>query len=102
MSLSPAKVRTLVQGRRRGSKYLAKLKQAHHRTLITILVGNNFVNIAAASLTTVLFTEIFDSSAVGYSTGILTVIVLIFGEIVPKSFATTYSERLSLLLAFPL
>jgi putative hemolysin len=102
MSLSPAKVRTLVEGRRKGSKYLAKLKHEHHRTLITILVGNNFVNIAAASLTTVLFTEMFDSSAVGYSTGILTIVVLIFGEIVPKSFATTYSEKLSLILAPPL
>ncbi|MFT7184506.1 MAG: putative hemolysin [Oceanicoccus sp.] len=102
MSLSPAKVRTLVEGRRKGSKYLAKLKHEHHRTLITILVGNNFVNIAAASLTTVLFTETFGSSAVGMATGILTMVVLVFGEILPKSFATTYAERMSLILAPPL
>jgi len=102
MSLTPAKVRTLIDGRRKGSKYLAKLKHEHHRTLITILVGNNFVNIMAASLTTVLFTQMFDSSAVGLATGILTIIVLIFGEIVPKSFATTYAERFSLIISAPL
>jgi len=102
MSLSPAKVRTLVDGRRKGSKYLAKLKHEHHRTLITILVGNNFVNIAAASLTTVLFTQMFASSGVGLATGVLTIVVLIFGEIVPKSFATTYAVKISLILAAPL
>lgn len=102
MSLTPAKVRTLVSGHRKGAKFLAKLKHAHHRTLITILVGNNFVNISAASLTTVFVTAWFDSSAVGWATGLLTIVVLIFGEIVPKSFATTYSERIALTLSFPL
>ena len=97
MSISPAKVRTLVEAGKPGSKYLAKLKHEHHKTLITILVGNNFVNIAAASLTTLLMTEYFDSAAVGIATGVLTVVILIFGEIVPKSLATTYAKRLSLL-----
>ncbi len=102
MTLSPAKVRTLLERGKKGSVYLTKLKQSHHRTLIAILLGNNFVNIAAASLTTVLFSQIFDSSAVGMATGILTIVVLIFGEIVPKSFATTYAERISLMIAPPL
>jgi len=99
MSISPAKVRTLVEAGKPGSKYLAKLKHEHHKTLITILVGNNFVNIAAASLTTLLMTEYFDSAAVGIATGVLTVVILIFGEIVPKSLATTYAKRPSLFVS---
>ena len=74
----------------------------HHRTLITILVGNNFVNIAAAALTTVIVTERYGSTAVGAATGILTLLVLIFGEIVPKSLATAYTKQLSLIFAPPL
>jgi putative hemolysin len=99
MTVTPAKVRTLVEAKKPGSKYLAKLKQNHHKTLITILVGNNFVNIAAASLTTVVMTEYFDSAAVGIATGVLTLVILIFGEVVPKSLATTYAKQLSLFVA---
>lgn len=102
MSISPAKVRTLAEAKQPGSWYLTRLKQNHHRTLITILVGNNLVNIAAASLTTVVMTEKFGSAAVGIATGVLTLVVLIFGEIVPKSLATTYAKRISLTVSPPL
>lgn len=102
VSLSPAKVRTLVESHKPGSASLARLKQQHHRTLITILVGNNFVNIAAAALTTVMVTEQYGSTAVGIATGVLTLLVLIFGEIIPKSLATSYSRQFSLIFAPPL
>ena len=102
MTISPAKVRTLVEAGRPGSKYLAKLKQHHHKTLITILIGNNLVNIGAAAVTTAVMTEYFESAAVGITTGILTLVVLVFGEVVPKSLATTYAKRLSLIVAPPL
>ena len=98
-SLTPAKVRTLVEAKRPGSKYLSKLRKDFHKTLITILVGNNFVNILAASMTTVVMTDIFGSAAVGLATGVLTLIILIFGEVVPKSLATTYAKSFALFVA---
>ncbi len=93
MTITPAKVRTLVEAGMPGASYLAKLKAHNHRTLITILVGNNLVNIAAASLTTAVMTERFGSAAVGIATGLLTLVVLVFGEVVPKSLATTYAKQ---------
>lgn len=102
VSISPARVRTLVESKKPGSKYLANLKHNHHKTLITILVGNNLVNIAAAAVTTAAATEHYGSAVVGIVTGVLTLIVLIFGEIVPKSLATNHAKRLSLIFAPPL
>jgi len=99
MTLTPAKVRMLLEAGKPGAGYLAKLKKHHHKTLITILVGNNFVNIAASALTAVYVTERFNSSAVGIATGVLTAIVLIFGEIFPKTLATSYAKRFALISA---
>ncbi|MBT5517014.1 HlyC/CorC family transporter [Candidatus Peregrinibacteria bacterium] len=99
MTITPAKVRTLVDSKKPGSKYLALLKKHHHKTLISILIGNNLVNITAASLTTLLMTDYYGSAAVGVATGLLTIVVLIFGEVIPKSLATTYANKLSLLVA---
>ncbi len=96
MSVSPAKVRALYDAKVPGSWYLAKLKEHHHRTLITILVGSNVVNIAAAALTTVVMTHYFGSAGVGIATGVLTLLVLVFGEVVPKSIATIYAKQISL------
>lgn len=102
MTLTPAKVRTLSEAKASGSWYLTKLKKHHHQTLITILVGNNFVNIAASAMTTVMMTDIFGSAAVGIVTGVLTLIILVFGEVLPKSLATTYAKQVALTLAPPL
>lgn len=63
--------------------------------LATILVGNNIVNILASSLTTVMATRIMQNNAVGAATGIVTIIILIFGEAIPKSFARTHADKLS-------
>ncbi len=102
ISLTPAQVRTLVEAGKPGAGYLAKLKQHHHKTLILILVWNNFVNIAASALTTVYMTERFASAGVGIATGTLTFFILIFGEILPKSLATAYPKKISQLVAGPL
>ena len=68
------------------------------KVLTTILVFNNTVNIFASALTTDLATRWFESSAVGIATGITTFLVLIFGEIIPKSFAKVHAERIALLV----
>jgi Mg2+/Co2+ transporter CorB len=67
--------------------------------LIAILIGNNLVNISASAIATVIATRTLGSIGPGISVGVLTVLVLIFGEITPKSLATRYSERISLVVS---
>lgn len=89
------------QGDKRAEKAL-KIANSFEDALTTVLVGNNIVNITMASVSTVLFTTLFGSGAVGISTAVTTVLVLIFGEILPKSYAKENAERLSLFFAGPL
>lgn len=101
-SLNPIKVKTLVKQRKKGAKTLARLKEKSERTIITILIGNNIVNVASASLATLVATEQFGSSGLGIATGVMTLIILVFGEITPKTLATTHAERVSLVIARPI
>lgn len=77
-------------------KALSFMIERPSEILTTILVGNNVVNIFASSLTTVLATRIFKEDAIGIAVGATTFIILIFGEIIPKTFARTHAENLSL------
>lgn len=75
------------------------------RWLITILIGNNFVNIAAASLATLLVQEVVKGTAgqvVGIATGVMTFVILIFGEILPKSYCQHHAEEISIKVARPI
>jgi len=101
-SLNAIKVKTLVKQRKKGAKTLAKLKERAEKTIITILIGNNIVNVASASLATYVATEKFGSSGLGIATGVMTLIILVFGEITPKTLATTHAEKISLAIAKPL
>jgi putative hemolysin len=96
-SVTKLKVETLVRNKKKLSKLLKHLKERPHKLLITILIGNNIVNIGAASLATVVFTDIFGSSGVGIATGIMTFLILVFGEITPKTIATQHSVKISLI-----
>ena len=102
MSLNSIKVKALVKQKRKGADTLEKIKSNTHRLLITILVGNNLVNIGAASLATVAFMNLFGSKGVGIATGVMTFLILIFGEITPKTFAANNAERISLIIAKPI
>jgi len=102
MSINQIKVKSLVKQRKKGAAVLYRLKQKPHKLIITILIGNNLVNIGAASFATVMFTELFGSSGVGIATGIMTFLILVFGEITPKTFASQNAERISLLVARPI
>lgn len=82
------------QGNRTAAKIL-KLIENPSKMISAILIGNNIVNISASALATTVTTELFGSSFVGVSTGILTLVVLLFGEITPKSLATLYNEKIS-------
>lgn len=66
------------------------------KLLSTILIGNNIVNISASSLATTLTMRLFGNTAVSISTGIITLLVLIFGEITPKTLATVHAEKMAL------
>ena len=72
------------------------------KALTAILIGNNVVNILSSALATVLFTKHLGSSSVGAATLVMTVLVLIFGEIIPKSLAKENSESFSIFMAAPL
>ncbi len=101
-SLSDIKLKKMVSRKEKNAKLVAKLKSNPQRLLITILIGNNVVNIAAASLATVIVAGIFNSSVVGITTGVMTLIILIFGEITPKSLSIKYNEKVCRLVAKPL
>ncbi|MFA6458371.1 MAG: hemolysin family protein [Patescibacteria group bacterium] len=102
VSLSPAKVKVLAERKSRASKLVVALKSRPQRLLATVLLGNNLVNILASGLATVVATEMFGSFGLGIATGLMTFLILIFGEIFPKAFAQKYAENVALFSAFPL
>lgn len=79
-----------------------RLANKFDEVLTAVLIGNNIVNIATSSLSTLLFVSIFGDGGAGISTVIITVLVLIFGEVLPKSYAKRNAEKLALLFAKPL
>lgn len=101
-SLGKAHLLTMVESGVRGARTVARLKENPERLLVTILIGNNVVNIGAASVATALAIRLFGSFGIGLATGVMTLLILIFGEIMPKSFAYKWSGRISLLGARPL
>jgi putative hemolysin len=98
-SVGEARVRALEEEGRRGSVALALLKSNPERLLATILIGNNIVNIGAASFATAVALDAFGSQGVAYATGFMTLLVLIFGEITPKGFASANNVSVSLAVA---
>ncbi len=94
-----ARAESLYKEGRRGAHALYILKKDPSRMLITILIGNNVVNIAASAIATVIATDYFGETGPGIAVGVLTIVILIFGEITPKSLATRFSERISLAIA---
>jgi CBS domain containing-hemolysin-like protein len=88
ISITKARVRTLVNDNKPGSMALATLKENPDHFLITILIGNTIMNIAAAAIATAIAISVFGSIGVGIATGFVVIVLLIFGEIGPKIYAT--------------
>lgn len=99
VSLERGQLRRLVNEKRSGSNSLAKLKSNPKRMLITILLGVNLANIGAAAIATDVATGIFGSLGLGIATGVMTFILLVFGDITPKAYCYAHSEKISLKFA---
>ena len=96
MSLNRYRLKHLVKENDKGAIRADKLLKRPDRLLGVILIGNNFVNILAASLTTVLCLNLFGDSGVVIGSIVLTLIILVFAEITPKTFAALNSEKVAL------
>ena len=96
MALNKYRLKHLIKQNSRSAKRADKLLQRPDRLLGVILIGNNFVNILAAALTTILCLELFGNSGVFIGSIILTIIILIFAEVTPKTFAAKNAEAIAL------
>lgn len=101
-SLSPAKTKTLKDDKRIGAKAAYKLKEKPERLLITILLGNTLVIILTTELATVWGIRVFGGGAIGLVTAILTFVILIFGEITPKTYAQKHADTCARIMAIPI
>ena len=99
IAMTRAKVRTLDNENRVGSHALMALKESPEHLLTTILIGNNIVNIAAASVATSIAIKMFGDVGVGIATGFVVIVLLVFGEIGPKIYASRASDTFALAVA---
>ena len=102
MSLSRIKMRHMEEDGVKGAKLVSSLVEDSNILLTSILIGNNIVNIAATSIATSLFTATLGAQGVAMATGVMTVLVLIFGEITPKTISANNPEKASLVVSKPI
>ncbi|MBS3136137.1 HlyC/CorC family transporter [Candidatus Woesearchaeota archaeon] len=99
LSVSRFKVRHLLKKKRLGAISLHKLRENPHRMLTTLLICNNMAAVSASVLATDLALKYLSNNAIAVATGTMTFLILLFGDIIPKSLGATYSERASLIMA---
>lgn len=102
MSISKIRIRHLMEEEVEGASLVYQLTEKPGRLLSTILVANNAVNIGASALATSLALNFFGSGGVAIATGIMTVLILVFAEITPKSLAAKRAERMSFRIIKPM
>ncbi len=98
-SLNKTRIKTLVEKGNKRAKLVLKLSDNYDKLLSAILIGNNIVNISLASIATVLFVKLYGDVGATISTVVITVVVLIFGEISPKSLAKDSPEKFAMFSA---
>jgi putative hemolysin len=109
-SISRSKARHLAKMEGRANALIKRMKDNPHRLLSTILIGNNVVNVAASAIATRLSIDFFQNSAIagtasyliGTVTGVMTFLILVFGEVIPKSIATRNSVLIARIVIFPI
>ena len=94
--MNKIRIRNLAEAGDKSAVTLTKVLEDQGKMLSAILVGNNVVNLTASSMSTTLAMNIWSNKAVGIATGVLTLVILVFGEISPKTISTLYSEKISL------
>ena len=102
MSLSKIRIRYMEDEGVKGAKLVGSLIEKSSDLLSSILVGNNVVNIAATSVSTSLFISIFGDGGVAIATAVMTVLVLVFGEITPKTIAANSPEKVAVVVSKPI
>lgn len=101
-SISRARAHHMAKEGGRVNLLILKMKEKPHRLLSTVLIGNNLVNIAASAMATAMAIDFFQNRAVGIVTGIMTLVILVFGEILPKTIATRNNVAVARLVVFPI
>ena len=99
---SRGKLKTRAEKGDKGAERALKITEDNERLIGSVLLGNNLVNILAASLATALFTRLFGESGVALATLVMTLLVLIFAEVLPKTYAITNAEKASAMVARPI
>ncbi len=98
-TVNKLRIRTLVEEGNKRAATVTDLLEHRSKMLSAVLVANNVVNISASSIATTLAIRLWGNTYVGIVTGVLTLMILVFGEITPKNLATLYSEKISLTYA---
>lgn len=98
-TVNKMRLRSLVEEGNKRAAVVSKITDNQGKMLSAILIGNNIVNITASALATTLTENAFGSKYIAYATGILTLAVLIFGEVTPKTIATIHADKISLVYA---
>ncbi len=101
-SISKTKARHLAKKKTKSLLLIKRMKNDPHRLLSAILIGNNLVNVGAAALATYITINIFPNYAVGIATGIMTFLILVFGEVIPKSVATQNNILIARMVIYPI
>jgi len=101
-SISRTKARHLAKDNNKAFILIKQMKDDPHRLLSTVLIGNNVVNVGAASLATSITIHYFTNYAVGVATGVMTFLILVFGEVLPKSMATRNNVLIARMTIYPI
>lgn len=101
-TVNKMRLRNYAENGNKKAQTALEISEKFDQVLSTILVGNNLVNIASSSIATVIAVELFQSSGALISTILMTIVVLIFGEVIPKGIASENSEKFTLFIAKPM
>lgn len=96
-SITPGSVKSLVLSKKKNANLLQKILKNKKRLLVVLLLGNNLVNVTIASISSIWVSQRFDNDFLAIATGIVTLLILIFGEMLPKAFFQTRAEKFALI-----
>lgn len=99
VAVSQIRARSFRDQKKKHGQLLYNLKQNQRRLIITVLIGNNLVNIGSSAYATLIFTQAFGNAGVGVATGVMTILILTFGEILPKTYFAKNADKIALRFA---